>query len=117
MRPLFLEALVTAAVADGDLPAAETWAARARRDAELLDLPAQRAAALRGEGQVLAARGDAAGAARSFVRAAEEAGRSGATLWEALSLLLGAALTADAAAAAPLWEQGHRLARRAGPDC
>ncbi|MFD5890911.1 AAA family ATPase [Streptomyces sp. NPDC060334] len=114
MRPLFLEALVTAAVADGDLPAAEAWAARARRDADLLDLPAQRAAALRGEGQLLAARGDTAGAARRFVEAAEEAGRSGATLWEALSLLFGASLTADAAAAAPLWEQGHRLAAAGG---
>ncbi|MFJ9078030.1 AAA family ATPase [Streptomyces sp. NPDC102278] len=114
MRPLFLEALVTAAVSEGDLSAAGTWAARARRDADLLDLPAQRAAALRCAGQVLAARGDAVGAAGSFLRAAEEAGRSGATLWEALSLLLGASLTGDPAAAAPLWEQGHRLAAAGG---
>ncbi|MFD8411867.1 AAA family ATPase [Streptomyces sp. NPDC059650] len=117
MRPLFLEVLVTAAVVTGDLADAEQWARRARREAEHLGLPVQRASALRSEGQVLAAQGAAAAAARRYALAAEEAARSGAALWEAQSLLLGASLTAEsgrADAAERMWQRGHRLAEWGG---
>ncbi|MCX4544159.1 LuxR family transcriptional regulator [Streptomyces sp. NBC_01565] len=117
MRPLFLEALVTAAVTTGDLAEAEEWAALAGRDAERLGLPVQRAAALRCAGQVLAGAGRPAAAAERFARAADEAGRSGAALWEAQSLLIGASLTAeagDSATAATMWRRGRRLAETGG---
>ncbi|MFD7629657.1 AAA family ATPase [Streptomyces sp. NPDC059851] len=117
MRPLFLEALVTAAVCTGDLPAAEAWAERARREAEQLGLPVQRASALRSEGQVLAGQGSASAAAQRYALAAEEAARSGAALWEAQSLLLGASLTAesgDAEAAERMWRRGRGLAETGG---
>ncbi|MFD4134388.1 AAA family ATPase [Streptomyces goshikiensis] len=117
MRPLFLEALVTAAVTTGDLAEAEKWAALAGRDAERLGLPVQRAAALRCAGQVLAGSGRPAAAAERFARAAEEAGRSGAALWEAQSLLIGASLTAEAgdpATASAMWRRGRRLAETGG---
>ncbi|MGW6881373.1 helix-turn-helix transcriptional regulator [Streptomyces goshikiensis] len=117
MRPLFLEALVTAAVTTGDLAGAQEWAALAGRDAERLGLPVQRAAALRCAGQVLAGSGRPAAAAERFARAAEEAGRSGAVLWEAQSLLIGASLTAEAgdpATASAMWRRGRRLAESGG---
>ncbi|MFD6937823.1 AAA family ATPase [Streptomyces goshikiensis] len=117
MRPLFLEALVTAAVTTGDLAGAQEWAALAGRDAERLGLPVQRAAALRCAGQVLAGSGHPAAAAERFARAAEEAGRSGAVLWEAQSLLIGASLTAEAgdpATASAMWRRGRRLAESGG---
>ncbi|MFE3995922.1 AAA family ATPase [Streptomyces goshikiensis] len=117
MRPLFLEALVTAAVTTGDLAGAQEWAALAGRDAERLGLPVQRAAALRCAGQVLAGSGRPAAAAERFARAAEEAGRSGAVLWEAQSLLIGASLTAEAgdpATASAMWRRGRRMAESGG---
>ncbi|MFJ7207154.1 AAA family ATPase [Streptomyces sp. NPDC098789] len=117
MRPLLLEALVTAAVTTGDLAAATGWAALAGRDAERLGLPGQRASALRSAGQVLAGRGEPAAAARQYARAAEEAARAGATLWEAQALLIGASLTAqagDPGAAAGPWERGRGMAEAGG---
>lgn len=117
MRPLFLEALVTAAVTTGDLADAEAWSRLATADAERLGLPAQRASALRSAGQLLAGRGEPGPAADLYALAAEEAGRSGATLWEAQALLIGSSLRAragDPAVAASLWHHGRRLAETGG---
>ncbi|MFE2288314.1 AAA family ATPase [Streptomyces sp. NPDC059443] len=117
MRPLFLEALVTAAVATGDLADAETWSQLATADAERLGLPVQRASALRSAGQLLAGRGEPGPAADLYALAAEEAGRSGATLWEAQALLTCSSLRAqagDPAAASSLWHHGRRLAETGG---
>nr|WSX52379.1 AAA family ATPase [Streptomyces sp. NBC_00974] len=117
MRPLFLEALVTAAVTTGDLAEAEAWSALASADAERLGLPAQRASALRSAGQVLAGRGEPGPAADRYARAAEEAARSGATLWESQALLIASSFTAlsgDPATAAAQWHRGRRLADAGG---
>ncbi|MGW6688950.1 AAA family ATPase [Streptomyces sp. NPDC054961] len=117
MRPLFLEALVTAAVTTGDLADAEAWSAMAAADAERLGLPAQRASALRSAGQVLVGRGEPGPAADRYARAAEEAARSGATLWESQALLIASSLTArsgDPATAASQWHRGRRLADAGG---
>ncbi|MFK0252923.1 AAA family ATPase [Streptomyces sp. NPDC090445] len=117
MRPLFLEVLVTAAVCAGDLAGAEAWAQRARREADHLDLPVQRASALRSEGQVLAGQGSPGAAAQRYALAAEEAARSGAALWEAQSLLLCSSLTAesgDTDAAERMWRRGRGLAETGG---
>ncbi|WP_371678983.1 AAA family ATPase [Streptomyces sp. NBC_01276] len=113
MRPLFLEALVTATVAGGDLDSADGWAALATADAQRLGLPTQRASALRSTAQVLAARGRTAEAAEAYAGAAREAARSGATLWEAQSLLLGASVAADGPAEA-MWHRGRGLAESGG---
>ncbi|MEU9941589.1 ATP-binding protein [Streptomyces lavendulae] len=113
MRPLFLEALVTATVAGGDLGSADGWAALATADAQRLGLPTQLASALRSTAQLLAARGRTAEAAEAYARAAGEAARSGATLWEAQSLLLGASLAADGPAEA-MWHRGRGLAEAGG---
>lgn len=117
MRPLFLEALVNAAVGTGDLAEAESWAARAAADAERLGLPNQRASALRGEGAVLAARGEPGAAAERYARAARESASGGATLWEAQALVVGSALTGragDARTAADRWQRGRGLAEAGG---
>ncbi|MET9468748.1 AAA family ATPase [Streptomyces sp. NPDC006544] len=117
MRPLFLEALVTAAVTTGDLADAEAWSALAAADAERLGLPAQRASALRSAGQVLAGRGEPGPAADRYARAAEEAARSGATLWESQALLIASSFTArsgDPATAASQWHRGRSLAAAGG---
>lgn len=58
MRPLFLEILVTAAVATGDVDAAGEWAERARAEAERLGLPIQRASALRSGAHLPLGRGE-----------------------------------------------------------
>ncbi|MFB0628713.1 AAA family ATPase [Streptomyces sp. AB3(2024)] len=113
MRPLFLEALVTANVAGGDLESADGWAALATADAQRLGLPTQRASALRSTAQVLAARGRTAEAAEAYADSAREAARSGATLWEAQSLLLGASVAADGPAEA-MWHRGRGLAESGG---
>ncbi|MEV7829481.1 LuxR family transcriptional regulator [Streptomyces subrutilus] len=113
MRPLFLEALVAAAVATGDLDPAREWARRAREEAGRLGLPTQRASALRSAAHLLAADGDPGAAARLCARAAEEAALCGATLWEAQSLLLGAALATDGTGPR-MWHRGRRLARAGG---
>ncbi|MFD8980334.1 AAA family ATPase [Streptomyces sp. NPDC059564] len=113
MRPLFLEALVTAAVAGGDLGSADGWAALATAESQRLGLPTQRASALRSTAQLLSARGHRAEAAGTYARAAAEAARSGATLWEAQSLLLGAPLAPDGSGEA-MWRRGRRLAEAGG---
>ncbi|MFG2620171.1 ATP-binding protein [Streptomyces sp. NPDC048507] len=117
LRPLFLEALVHAAVATGDRAEARSWADMATADAGRLGLPSQRAAALRGEGAVLAAEGEPGRAAERYARAAEESARAGATLWEAQSLLIGATLAGQAGdplGAAQRWRRGRRLAESGG---
>jgi DNA-binding CsgD family transcriptional regulator len=114
MRPLFLEILVTAAVAAGDLDSARQWAERAREEAERLDLPVQRASAMRSAAHLPLGLGDTKAAAELFVSAAEESARSGAAFWEAFSLLLGAPLLAGAPDGArqgqAAWQRGQRLA-------
>ncbi|MFB6809358.1 AAA family ATPase [Streptomyces sp. NPDC056387] len=117
MRPLFLEALVTAAVAAGDLQEAESWAARAAADAARLGIPSQHASALRSAAVLRAARGEPSAAADLYVRAATEAARSGAVLWEAQSLLMAAPLAArpgSSRRASVLWQRGRRLAETGG---
>ncbi|MFJ3881766.1 ATP-binding protein [Streptomyces sp. NPDC090077] len=117
LRPLFLEALVNAAVGTGDPAEAESWAAMAAADAERLGLPNQLASALRSEGAVLAARGEPGPAAERYARAAREAARGGATLWEAQALVVGSALTGragDPGTAADRWQRGRRLAEAGG---
>ncbi|MFE0648443.1 AAA family ATPase [Streptomyces sp. NPDC059534] len=96
MRPLIVEVLVLSSLATGDPESARTRAERARTEAEQLGLPSQRAAALRSAGHRLMADGDHAAAAAAFAEAADQAGRAGAVLWEAVSLLLGASPTASA---------------------
>ncbi|UUU19944.1 helix-turn-helix transcriptional regulator [Streptomyces sp. DSM 40750] len=116
MRPLFLEVLVTAAVAAGDSEEARLWAERARKEAERLGLPAQRASALRSSAHVPLAESDVAAAADLFEQAAEEALRGGASLWETQTLLLGAPLTASAgrtARARAMWERARWLSAEA----
>ncbi|MGW5927753.1 helix-turn-helix transcriptional regulator [Streptomyces anulatus] len=95
MRPLFLEILVSSALATGDTECARTWAERALKEAEQLDLPSQRASALRSAAHIKRADGDTAGAAALFEEAAELTFHGGAARWEAFSLLLGAPLTAS----------------------
>ncbi|MCX4986762.1 LuxR family transcriptional regulator [Streptomyces sp. NBC_00572] len=117
LRPGYLELLAGAALTTGDLAEAERVARRALAEAEPLDLPVQRAAALRAWGQVLARRGEPAAAARAFTDAARESARSGAVLREAHSLLLAAPQThaaGDATEAAAQWRRGRRLAAEGG---
>lgn len=112
MRPLFMEILVTAAVATGGHDEARQWADRARKEAERLDLVVQRASALRSSAYAPLADGDVVAAADLFERAAEESARSEGRLWEAQTLLLGAPLTASAgrtARARTMWERALRL--------
>ncbi|MEU9324468.1 AAA family ATPase [Streptomyces canus] len=117
MRPLFLEVLVTAAVAMGDLDAAKEWAERAHAEAERLDLPVQRASAMRSAAHLRLGLGDD-GAADLFEAAAEESARSGAVFWEAFSLLFGASLLAadprGARRGQAAWHRGRRLAAAGG---
>ncbi|WP_406171506.1 AAA family ATPase [Streptomyces canus] len=117
MRPLFLEVLVTAAVAMGDLDAAKEWAERAHTEAERLDLPVQRASAMRSAAHLRLGLGDD-GAADLFEAAAEESARSGAVFWEAFSLLFGASLLAadprGARRGQAAWHRGRRLAAAGG---
>ncbi|MEE1836807.1 helix-turn-helix transcriptional regulator [Streptomyces sp. SP17KL33] len=117
VRPTYLELLVTAAVATGDVEKAERWAERAHKEAEQLGLPAQRGAALRSLAQVAAHRGDTAAAARMFAEAAADSAGAGAVLREAQSLLLGAPLmkaAGDGSRAAVMWRRGSRLASAGG---
>ncbi|WP_405736764.1 AAA family ATPase [Streptomyces sp. NBC_01537] len=117
MRPLILEVLVTSAVITGDTDSATAWAERARKEAEQLDLPAQRASALRSTAQCLLAGGDTAAAAELFEEAAAFAARGGTVLWEAFGLLIGAPVTAAAGhpdRALAMWERARRLAVTGG---
>jgi DNA-binding CsgD family transcriptional regulator/tetratricopeptide (TPR) repeat protein len=118
MRPLFLEILVTAAVATGDLATAKEWAARAGEEADGLDLPVQRASAIRSAAHIHLALGDGPAAADLFMAAADESARSGASFWEAFSLLLGASLPAadpdTAQRGTAAWHRGQRIAVTGG---
>ncbi|WP_406500069.1 AAA family ATPase [Streptomyces sp. NBC_00846] len=117
LLPEFLELLVAAALAVGETEEAENAAERALKEAEQIDLPTRRAAALRAFGRVEAHRRDPAAAARAFAEAARESALSGATLREAQSLLLGAAFTraaGDGAGAAAMWRRARRQAAEGG---
>ncbi|MFD4690664.1 ATP-binding protein [Streptomyces sp. NPDC058463] len=117
MRPLLSELLVTAALFTGDVDSASAWSERARKDAEQLGLPVQRASAMRSAAQLALHGGDPARAAKLLAEAAAECARSGAVFWEARSLLLAApAMTAAGfgTRGAAMWEQGHRLATGGG---
>ena len=117
VRPNYLEALTGAALALGRIDDAVHWADRAGKEAEQLDLPAQRGAALRSFGQIALHRGDSAEAARMFTAAATESAKSGATLRESQSLLLAAPharAVGESAEAAAMWHRGARLASEGG---
>ncbi|CBG68170.1 MULTISPECIES: helix-turn-helix transcriptional regulator [Streptomyces] len=117
MRPLYLEILVTAALLTGMPEEARGWAERARKEAEQLGLPMQRASALRSAAHLPLAQGDTAAAADLCAEAAAESARCGAVFWEAQSLLLGAPLEAAAGrdrAATHAWLRGRRLAEAGG---
>ncbi|WP_460073672.1 helix-turn-helix transcriptional regulator [Streptomyces sp. YKOK-I1] len=118
MRPLFLEILVTASLALGEADAAKDWAQRAQEEAERLDLPVQRASALRSGAHLPLGLGDSRAAAELFTAAAEESARSGAVFWEAFSLLLGAPLLAadpdGPRRGRAAWHRGRRLAAAGG---
>ncbi|BBC30079.1 LuxR family transcriptional regulator [Streptomyces graminofaciens] len=119
MRPLFLEILVTAAVAAGDQEEARLWAERARKEAERLGLAAQRASALRSWAHVPLGEGDVATAAELFEQAAVEAARGGTHLWEVQTLLLGAPLAASVGRttrARAMWERARRLSVDGGAE-
>ncbi|MFE2147311.1 response regulator transcription factor [Streptomyces sp. NPDC059456] len=82
-----------------------------------LGLPSQHASALRSAAVLREARGEPSAAADLYVRAATEAARSGATLWEAQSLLMAAPLAARSGGsrrASTLWHRGRRLAETGG---
>ncbi|MCX5416129.1 AAA family ATPase [Streptomyces sp. NBC_00059] len=117
MRPLFLELLVTAALLTGDIGSASAWAERARKEADLLGLPLQRASAMRSAAQLSLHGGDPVTAATLFSEAAEECARSGAVFWEARSLLLAAPVLTAAGLSArgeAARERGRRLATTGG---
>lgn len=117
MRPLYLEILVTSALLTGMSEEARGWAERARKEAEQLGLPMQRASALRSAAHLPLAQGDTAAAADLFAEAAAESARCGAVFWEAHSLLLGAPLEAAAGrgrGATHAWLRGRRLAEAGG---
>lgn len=116
-RPGQLDTLVATALATGDTRRAERWAARAAEEAERIGLHGQRGAALRARAALAQHRGDPRTAAHDFEAAAQAYAPSGATLWEAYSLLL-AATQARAAGDIPhatvLWERARRLADDGG---
>ncbi|MGI5196757.1 helix-turn-helix transcriptional regulator [Streptomyces sp. CA-288835] len=117
LRPTLVEVVVNAALATGRMSEAEFYAERAAKEAEQLGLPVQRGAALRCLAQLDAHRGDPAAAAQKYVRAAQVSARSGATLREAQSLLLGAPHVKAAGVphqAADMWRRGRRLAQEGG---
>ncbi|GAA0307836.1 hypothetical protein GCM10009540_29140 [Streptomyces turgidiscabies] len=117
MRPLYLEILVTSALVTGRPEEARGWAERARKEAEQLGLPMQRASALRSTAHLPLEQGDTAAAADLFAEAAAESARCGAVFWEAHSLLLGAPLEAAAGhgrGGTRAWLRGRRLAEAGG---
>ncbi|WP_329344560.1 AAA family ATPase [Streptomyces sp. NBC_00663] len=117
MRPLYVEILVTSALVMGRSEEAREWAEQARKEAEQLGLPMQRASALRSSAHLPLAQGDTAAAADLFAQAAVESARCGAVFWEAFSLLLGAPLEAAAGRGRDgtlAWLRGRRLAEAGG---
>ncbi|MEU6804112.1 helix-turn-helix transcriptional regulator [Streptomyces neyagawaensis] len=112
IRPGQLETLVNTALAVGDAEQAARWAAQAVSEAERMGLHGQRGAALRAQAALAQHRGDPPAAARLFERAAQMYVPSGATLWEAYSLLLAAPqaqAAGDAQGAAAMWSRARRL--------
>ncbi|MFI8520314.1 AAA family ATPase [Streptomyces sp. NPDC085481] len=117
VRPTFLELLVTACLAAGDETAAHRAARLAEEEAERLGLAVQRAAALRGLARLRGHAGEPAAAAELFVRSAQEYARTGVTLREAHTLLLGAPAAraaGDEDGAAAMWRRARRLAEAGG---
>ncbi|MFD2685666.1 helix-turn-helix transcriptional regulator [Streptomyces phyllanthi] len=117
LRPLYMEILVTAALATGDPDAARHWAERAHKEAQQLGLASQRSSALRSSAHLPLQRGDTAAAADLFARAAEESARSGADFWEAQSLLLEASVrttTGGEERGRAAWLRGRDLAAAGG---
>jgi DNA-binding NarL/FixJ family response regulator len=117
IRPAQLDTLVNAALAAGDLAQAERWSAQAAREAEVLGLGGQRAAALRAAAALAEHHGDLDEAVRLLDAAAEEHARCGLTLWEAYVLLRAAPLGQRAGQgprAAVMWHRAHRLATDGG---
>lgn len=92
IRPGQLDALVSVSVVTGDLEQAGRWAEQAAREAKLLGLGGQRAAALCGKATLAEHRGDPAEAIRLLDAAVAEYARLGLRLWEAYALLRTAAL-------------------------
>lgn len=117
IRPGQLDTLVSTALAVGDVEQAARWAARAVEEADRMGLHGQRGAALRAEAALAQHRGDGRAAADLFERAAQAYAPSGATLWEAYSLLLAtvqAQATGDHPRAAAMWERARRIADAGG---
>ncbi|MFJ8109143.1 ATP-binding protein [Streptomyces sp. NPDC096132] len=117
IRPGQLDTLVGTALALGDTEQAARWAARAADEADRMGLHGQRGAALRAEAALAQHHGDPGAAARLFESAAQAYAPSGATLWEAYSLLLAtsqAQAAGDAPRAAAMWERARRLADAGG---
>lgn len=118
IRPGQLETLVNAAIAAGHPGQAGHWAAQAVQEADRVGLRGQRAAALRAKAALAEHHGETNTAIRLFDQAAQEYQRSGATLWEAYSLLRTAPLAKAAGygprAAAAKWHRAHRLALDGG---
>lgn len=117
IRPGQLDTLVSTALAIGDVEQAARWAARAVEEADRMGLHGQRGAALRTEAALAQHHGDARAAADLFERAAQVYAPSGASVWEAYSLLL-ATVQAQAAGDGPravaMWEQARRIADDGG---
>lgn len=112
IRPGQLETLVGTALAVGDIEQATRWAAQAEAEAERMGLHGQRGAALRARAALAQHRGDPGEAARLFEGAAREYAPSGATLWEAYSLILAtpqAQAAGDTGRAAAMWTRAGRL--------
>ncbi|MEV0451162.1 LuxR family transcriptional regulator [Streptomyces sp. NPDC050600] len=117
VRPGFLELLATASLHTGDLPGAHHAARRAETEADRLDLPGQRAAALRARARLRLHNGEQAAAAALFARSAHEYARAGLGLREAHTLLLGAPVAraaGDPAEAAAMWRRARSLATAGG---
>lgn len=117
IRPAQLDTLVNAALSTGDLAQAERWAAQAAREADLLGLSGQRAAALRAAATLAEHRGDIDEAVRLLDAVIDEHARHGLPLWEAYALLRAVPLVQRAGQgprAAVMWQRAHRLATDGG---
>ncbi|WP_344401087.1 helix-turn-helix transcriptional regulator [Streptomyces longisporus] len=117
IRPGQLDTLVSAALATGDAEQAARWAALAVEEADRIGLSGQHGAALRAGAALAQHHGDNRAATDLFERAAQAYVPSGATLWEAYSLLL-ATVQAQAAGDGPralvMWERARRIADEGG---
>ncbi|MET9913924.1 AAA family ATPase [Streptomyces sp. NPDC006476] len=117
IRPGQLDTLVSTALATGDSEQAARWAALAVEEADRMGLGGQHGAALRAEAALAQYHGDNRAAADLFERAGQTYVPSGATLWEAYSLLLAAAqaqAAGDGPRALVMWERARRIADEGG---